>query len=67
MNGAPLTEGAVERLRRGFAPSAEPFAVVLVGKDTGVKMRRREPVAAGELFSIIDAMPMRRREMRGSE
>lgn len=41
------------------------FEAVLFGKDTGVKLRSREPVSAADLFSLIDSMPMRRREMRG--
>ncbi len=39
------------------------FAVVLVGKDGGVKSIWRQPVDAGRLFTVIDAMPMRREEM----
>lgn len=42
------------------------FRVVLVGKDGGVKLRRDEPLAPRDLWSVIDAMPMRRREMRSS-
>lgn len=37
-----------------------PATVMLVGKDGGVKLTRREPIAAEELFGIVDAMPMRR-------
>jgi hypothetical protein len=40
------------------------FTVLLVGKDGGVKQRASEPIAARELFATIDAMPMRRQEMR---
>ncbi len=40
-----------------------PFSVVLVGKDGSVKLRRNEPVATDEVFALIDAMPMRKREM----
>ena len=40
------------------------FAVVLVGKDGGVKSVWREPVEARRIFAAIDAMPMRREEMR---
>lgn len=40
------------------------FQVVLVGKDGGVKLRRDEPLAPRDLWAVIDAMPMRMREMR---
>lgn len=40
------------------------FAVVLLGKDGTEKFRSSEPMSANELFERIDAMPMRRREMR---
>ena len=36
----------------------------LVGKDGTIKMARRGCPSSEELFGIIDAMPMRRREMR---
>lgn len=42
------------------------FMVVLVGRDGGEKFRSDEPVPAEALFARIDAMPMRRREMRES-
>jgi hypothetical protein len=47
----------VEVLRPG------PFAVHLVGKDGGVKLRR-EAFDLDELWAAIDAMPMRREEKR---
>ncbi len=40
------------------------FAVVLVGKDGDVKHIWREPVEPRRIFAVIDAMPMRRQEMR---
>lgn len=41
------------------------FSEALIGKDGGVKLRRKKPIQAAELFGIIDAMPMRREEMAG--
>lgn len=38
------------------------FGLVLIGKDGGIKLRRREPVSAEEIFLLIDSMPMRRSE-----
>jgi hypothetical protein len=48
-------------LRTSFG--ATGFEVLLIGKDGGVKLRQQEPVSADVLFTVIDAMPMRRREM----
>ncbi|MEM1046756.1 MAG: DUF4174 domain-containing protein [Pseudomonadota bacterium] len=61
--GGPVTANA-KTLRRHLRLDADAFQVVLVGKDTGVKLRSDEPVSASDLFSLIDAMPMRRQEMR---
>ena len=41
------------------------FAVVLVGKDGSVKKVWRDPVDPRKIFTIIDSMPMRRKEMKG--
>jgi len=54
-------------LRAAYDVPAEGFSVLLVGKDTGVKLRRRSPVSLTELFATIDAMPMRQREMGDPE
>ncbi|WP_064693882.1 DUF4174 domain-containing protein [Rhizobium aegyptiacum] len=35
------------------------FAAFLVGKDGTVKLTLSEPITGGELFAIIDSMPMR--------
>lgn len=46
----------------GVAPGG--FAVLLIGKDGGVKTRATQPLAPARLFATIDAMPMRQQEMR---
>ena len=51
-------------LRRRFRIEPGAFAVILVGKDGGVKLRSAEPVSAESVFGLIDGMPMRRQEMR---
>ncbi len=48
--------------RLGVAPGG--FAVLLLGKDGGVKRRETQPVVPASLFSTIDAMPMRQQETR---
>jgi hypothetical protein len=57
---AELAERDVEIVR---VPGAPVFRVRLVGKDGGVKLDSAEPVAAAEVFALIDAMPMRRAEV----
>jgi len=42
----------------------DSFEVLMLGKDTGIKLRSREPVSANEVFALIDTMPMRRQEMK---
>ena len=53
------------RLRMDLGVTRKGFAVVLVGKDGGVKKVWRDRVNPRQIFTIIDQMPMRRREMRG--
>lgn len=55
--------GSALRKVLGVAPTG--FAVVLVGKDGGVKKVWHDPVDPARIFTLIDAMPMRRREMKG--
>ena len=51
-------------LRKRFKVSTGDFTVVLVGKDGGEKLRSHQPWSAEQLERTIDAMPMRRDEMR---
>jgi hypothetical protein len=41
------------------APPPGEFMAFLVGKDGTVKLAIGQPISAAELFTIIDAMPMR--------
>jgi hypothetical protein len=50
------------RSRFGVAPGA--FRAILVGKDGGVKLSSGAAIPAQTLFSTIDAMPMRKEEMK---
>ncbi len=43
------------------------FRVILVGKDSTVKLDKKSIVTAAELFELIDAMPMRQHEMLQDE
>jgi hypothetical protein len=38
--------------------------IVLIGLDGGIKLRANEFLSAQELFATVDAMPMRRQEMK---
>jgi hypothetical protein len=58
-----LTADDARQLRQRYGVPADQFAVRLVGKDGGVKLESDEPVTAERLFGLIDAMPMRQREM----
>ncbi|GJD58896.1 DUF4174 domain-containing protein [Methylobacterium dankookense] len=58
----PGAEAAALRRRLGL-PEAE-FRAVLVGKDGEAKITASEPIPPERLFATIDAMPMRRDEMR---
>lgn len=55
---------AARDLRRRFRVVERDFAAILVGKDGGEKLRSSSPLAAERLHETIDAMPMRRDEMR---
>ena len=67
---ARLVVGSTDNLpraatfRQRFGMPEDTFQVVLVGKDGGPKERRDQVFESSELFEIIDAMPMRIREMR---
>ncbi len=49
-------------LRRAHHVAPDRFAVILIGKDGGEKLRRSQPIEAGLLFGLIDTMPMRQQE-----
>jgi len=51
-------------LHRRFQAPAGEFRVMLIGKDGHTALERSKPVGNPELFGLIDAMPMRRQEMR---
>ena len=51
-------------LRRRLDLPAREFRAILVGKDGGAKLTASEPIPPQRLFATIDAMPMRRDEVR---
>lgn len=64
IDGQPITATAAERLRQQFGLTTNDFVVILVGKDGTSKQHSQTPVDLVQLFHTIDAMPMRRQEMR---
>lgn len=50
--------------QHALGQSLSHFAVVLIGKDGGVKRVETQPLASASLFATVDGMPMRRQEMR---
>jgi hypothetical protein len=59
----PLTNKQQSFLRGEFKVPVGDFAFILIGKDGTVKLRSNQTVLSGDLFALIDSMPMRREEM----
>ena len=51
-------------LRKKYDVAEDEYKFILIGKDGGVKFNSDRFVTREDLFSLIDAMPMRKREMR---
>ncbi len=64
MNTEYLDPQTSQSLRKKFNIPRGAFAVILVGKDGGIKLKRQEYTQLKDIFALIDAMPMRREEMR---
>lgn len=62
--GGPECTSDAQGLWARYGIDADRFSILLIGKDGGVKLRSGETVPARSLFALIDAMPMRRQEMR---
>lgn len=62
-----LSPSGAAPLYERFGVGESSFTVVLVGKDGTEKKRYDEPVQPDDLFSTVDQMPMRRREMAKKE
>ena len=59
--------GDENALRQRYGVGLRQFRVVLVGKDGHEAYSSRQPISASRLLGLIDAMPMRREEMRGQQ
>ena len=60
----PLHKEQVLSLRKRFSIKSGQCTVILIGKDGEVKFREQLPVDLSDILAVIDAMPMRQREMR---
>lgn len=63
LDGQPLSDADAARLGVRFAVDPQEFAVLLIGKDGTVKRRDRQPIQPEDLFSSIDAMPLRQHKL----
>ena len=59
--------GDAARVRAEYGVGEGQFLAVLVGKDGEVKLASTQPLRAESLFAQIDAMPMRKQEMKGGK
>ncbi len=59
-----MLQDADAKIAHAYGGSSGTPAFYLIGKDGGFKMERRTFPSLRELFGAIDAMPMRREEMR---
>lgn len=63
LDDRPISDRQGLALREALALPATDFGLVLLGKDGGIKLRAQRPIPMGEIFGLIDGMPMRQREM----
>ena len=54
-------------LEKSDVPHSDFQGLILIGKDGRVKLKEPFVVTAKQIFELIDAMPMRRSEIRESE
>jgi len=59
-----MSDATAESMRSQFDIRPGQFTVILIGKDGEEKLRSMGQVSMEELFSLIDAMPMRQSEIR---
>ena len=57
-------EGDCNKKYLDYIKAGSKFNVLLIGKDGGVKATWNRLINTNELFALIDAMPMRKSEMK---
>jgi len=63
MNATAIDRQEADSIRDRFAIPPNAFSLILIGKDGGIKLKRKDQVDLAEVFELIDSMPMRRNEM----
>ena len=64
-NSALNSSGKVsKKLAEGILNEKDNFEIILIGLDGGIKLQHTEVLTKQELFNTIDAMPMRRNEIK---
>ncbi len=63
LDGQVLDTNQAQRLASQFGIGSNGFAVVLIGKDGGEKLRVNDVPDLPAIYAVIDGMPMRGREM----
>ena len=61
-----ISESGTKELFLRFEVPPGDFTILLIGKDGSEKLRSDTVLETARLFEVIDAMPMRQREMRNS-
>ena len=64
MNSSELEPQKAASFRERFEIPETTFTVILLGKDGGIKLKRKDHVRLEDIFLLIDSMPMRQDEMR---
>ena len=64
MDSVTLDDLSVRWLQERYNIRKGRYAVILIGKDGGIKLDRAGQITLAEVFALIDSMPMRREEMR---
>jgi hypothetical protein len=64
LDDLPLNKEQVRSLRKRLSIKMGQGKWILIGKDGEVKFQGELPVGLSDIFSIIDAMPMRQQEIR---
>ncbi len=58
-----IASESIAQLRKRYSIQSDEFQIILVGKDGTEKRRETTPISMSAIYSQIDQMPMRRREM----
>lgn len=56
--------GEEDLQRSHFNVKSNEFCIILIGKDGSEKYRSEVPISLNQLYGLIDAMPMRKQEMK---